>query len=105
MLVTDSPQTLAYRTTMALAELVRGNYQLSESLYEGVNIDWSKVNMGWTAVRAAVLGANGKDDDAKKLAGLVDTTHLREGEKKLLEKFVYKSVGREGIAGKAPKEP
>jgi hypothetical protein len=92
MLMTDSPQTLAYRTTVALAELKRGNFESSDAVYGNANIDWNKVNMGWTAIRAAVLGANGKDADAQKMAALVDVSRLRDGEKKLLDQYVYKNA-------------
>jgi len=101
ILVADSPGTLAYMTTMALAELRRGNFQSSDAVYQSVKIDWDKfdwgkVNTGWKVVRAAVLGANGKEADAKKIATLVDASRLREGERKLLEQFVYKTTGPVG---------
>jgi hypothetical protein len=88
MLVTDSPQVLAYRTTMALAELVQGNLKEAESVYRGVEVDWAKVSPGWAAVRACVLGANGKNEEARRIVSVIRADALREGERALLDRFV-----------------
>lgn len=87
-LALEAPNLLAYRTTMALAELVRGNPKNAESIYSGVNLDWTTVNPGWVAVRAAVLGANGKKDEARMLSDPINPAMLREGEKRLLDRYV-----------------
>lgn len=98
----EAPNMLAYRTTMALAELVRGNSKNAESVYKGVELDWTTVNPGWVAVRAAVLGANGKRDEARLLADPINPALLREGEKRLLDRHVYGKLSSAEANSSAP---
>jgi len=43
---------------------------------------------GWQAVYGAVLGANGRADEARAIKVRLMGTPLRHGEQKLLDKFV-----------------
>jgi hypothetical protein len=88
-LVVDAPHMLAYRTSLALSELVQGKFKAADSVYRGIELDWTTVNPGWVAVRAAVLGANGQKDEARLLVDPINPDLLRDGEKKLLDRYVY----------------
>ena len=95
-LVTDAPGMLMYRTSMALAELVQGNVKAAESMYRGVELDWTTLNNpGWVAVRAAVLGASGKKDEARLLADPINPKLLRDGEQRLLDRYVFQTTPKD----------
>lgn len=101
-LVAEAPQMLAFRTTMALAELVRGNAKSADSIYNGVDLDWTTVNPGWVAVRASVLAANGKMEEARLLAGPLNPDQLRDGEKRLLDKYLKATTQAPGAQSANP---
>ncbi|QIF02914.1 hypothetical protein [Roseimicrobium sp. ORNL1] len=86
-LAKDSPEVLAYRTSLALAQLQAGQFKDAEKTYEGITLDWTKISPGWRAVRSAVLAANGQKDQAATIVQGLDQSTLRDGERKLLERF------------------
>jgi hypothetical protein len=86
-LAKDSPEVLAYRTSLALAQLQSGQFKAAERTYEGITLDWTKISPGWRAVRSAVLAANGQKDQAATIVQGIDQSTLRDGERKLLERF------------------
>lgn len=86
-LAKDAPEVLAYRTSLALAQLQAGQFKEAERTYEGITLDWTKISPGWRAVRSAVLAANGQTQQAATIVQGIDQSTLRDGERKLLERF------------------
>ena len=84
-LLQKAPAVLAYRTTLALCELRAGNAAAAEKVYKGWQIDWSTAPDRYKVVRAAVLKASGRDDEAKTLRATIDVKKLRPEEAKLME--------------------
>ncbi len=87
-LVQESPHILAYRTTLALSQLISGNVVEAKKIYTGVIVDWNTVPAGWRSVYVAVLGANGEIDEATTLSKSLQWSALREGEQRLLQKHL-----------------
>jgi hypothetical protein len=75
---------LAYRSTAALLELRAGNAAAADKLYEGWKIDWDTAADRFKAVRAAVLAAAGRADEAKAMREEIRETNLRPEELALL---------------------
>ena len=83
-LLQKAPAVLAYRTTLALYELRAGHAAAAAKLYEGWQIDWSTAPDRFKVVRAAVLKAAGRDDEAQTLRATVDAKKLRPEEARLM---------------------
>ena len=83
-LLQKAPAVLAYRTTLALYELRAGHAAAAAKLYEGWQIDWSTAPDRYKVVRAAVLKAAGRDDEAQTLRATVDAKKLRPEEARLM---------------------
>lgn len=87
-LLKDHPQTLAYRTTLALANLRDNKAGEAKKAYEGSTFDWGQALPGWQAVYAAVLGATGETDQARKLVQTIDKSRLKPEERVLIQPWL-----------------
>jgi len=67
-LVTLEPRMLAYRITLALAHLKNGQHEAAMKVFDGITLDPAQIQPYQRAVLAAVLGANGRDTEARQLA-------------------------------------
>jgi len=83
-LVDTLPDRAAYRTTLALAYLRTNQPDKALGAYDRMKIDWSAALPGWQAVRAAVLAANGRGEEARKLAAAVNWDRLKPQERDLI---------------------
>lgn len=83
-LVAAAPNRAAYRTTLALAYLRKNQPDLALTAYGEERLDWSSALPGWQAVRAAVLAANGRDEEARRLAASVNWDRLKPQERDLI---------------------
>jgi tetratricopeptide (TPR) repeat protein len=88
VLFKEHPQTLAYRTTLALANLRNNNPAEAKKAYEGTTFDWTQALPGWQAVYASVLGASGEADQARKLAQTIDKSRLKPEERALIQPWL-----------------
>ncbi|MEW6156690.1 MAG: hypothetical protein AB1813_04620 [Verrucomicrobiota bacterium] len=79
---------LAFRTTLALAHLRRGEVETARKLYDGFQLNWSQVLPGWQAVHVAVRGANGETNLARTLARQIPLDRLKNEEKQLIEPYL-----------------
>jgi tetratricopeptide (TPR) repeat protein len=83
-LVSALPDRAAYRTTLALAYLRKNESQKALAAYDETKIDWSAALPGWQAVRAAVLAANGQEEEARRLAASINWDRLKPQERDLV---------------------
>lgn len=83
-LVGQFPDSLPYRTTLALALYRLKDYAAALRVYEGRPYDWRQALPGNRAVYAAVLAANGKDHEAREHAHGIPPERLREEELELI---------------------
>jgi tetratricopeptide (TPR) repeat protein len=83
-LVGQFPESLPYRTTLALACLRLKDYPAALRVYEGRQYDWRQALPGNRAVFAAVLAANGKDKEAREHAVSIPPERLRAEELELV---------------------
>lgn len=67
-LVASEPQMLAYRITLSLTHLKNGQPEAALRVFDGVTLDPAQIQPYQRAVLAAVLGANGRRDEARQLA-------------------------------------
>ena len=86
-LVTALPDRAAYRTTLALGYLRKKQPQEALAAYDQTEINWSTALPGWQAVRAAVLAANGRDQEARSLALSINWDRLKPQERDLVSKL------------------
>ncbi len=70
-LVATEPRMLAYRITLALTLLKNGQAEGALRVFDGVTLDPSQIQPYQRAVLAAVLGANGRENEARQLAASV----------------------------------
>ena len=78
------PDFPAYRTTLALAYLRKKQAEKALSAYEGASINWSTALPGWQAVRASVLAANQREEEARHLAAEINWDRLKPEERDLI---------------------
>ena len=83
-LVTTFPELPAYRTTLALARLRKNQPKEALAAYDGANINWSTALPGWKSVRAAVLAANNREDEARQMAREINWDRLKPEERDLI---------------------
>ena len=83
-LVAALPDRAAYRTTLALACLRKDQPQQALAAFDGTDINWSTALPGWQAVRAAVLAANGRENEARELALSINWDRLKPEERDLI---------------------
>ncbi len=67
-LVAKEPRMLAYRITLALAHLKNGQREAALKVFDGITLDPAQIQPYQRAVLAAVLGANGREAEARQLA-------------------------------------
>jgi len=70
-LVAKEPQMLAYRITLALAHLKSGQEDAAMKVFDGVTLDPGQILPYQRGVLAAVLGANGREAEARQLANSI----------------------------------
>ena len=78
------PEFLAYRTTLALAHLRKGDAAAARKVYDGTETDWSAAKPGWRAVYAAVLAASGEQALAGTHAREINISRLKTEERALI---------------------
>ena len=87
-LVSALPAELPHRTTLALA-LLRLNDPVSAfNVYEGLKIPWASVPDRDKAVYVAVLGANGKKEEAGRMAATIAMGNLFKEERDLVRPWL-----------------
>ena len=67
-LVDKQPRMLAYRITLALTHLKNGQPEAAMKVFDGITLDPAQIQPYQRAVLAAVLGANGREEEARQLA-------------------------------------
>ena len=67
-LVEQQPRMLAYRITLALTHLKNAQPEAAMKVFDGITLDPAQIQPYQRAVLAAVLGANGRADEARQLA-------------------------------------
>jgi hypothetical protein len=87
-LVAAHPQLLAYRSTLALANIRKNNPQGAEKVYQGLQIDWTTSPASWKAIYAVVLAANGEAAKAGEFARGINRSQLRPEELALLNAYL-----------------
>jgi hypothetical protein len=87
-LVENHPEFLAYRNTLALAEIRKNDPQAAQQAYQGLKIDWSTAPAGGKAIYAVVLAANGEKIQANEFARAIDRSQLRPEELALLNTYL-----------------
>jgi predicted Zn-dependent protease len=83
-LVTEAPRSLPHRTTLALAFFRLKRPAEALAVYDGLQISWVRVPPNQRAVYAAVLGLNGRLDEAKAEAKAIRLEDLRVEEQELI---------------------
>lgn len=67
-LVDRQPRMLAYRITLALAHLKNAQPEAAMKVFDGITLDPAQIQPYQRAILAAVLGANGRTEEARQLA-------------------------------------
>ena len=86
-LVARSPRSLPHLTTLALAMLRKKDPAAALSVYQGLQIPWERIAAPQRAVHAAVLGANGRTDEAIAETAALRWDDLRAEEKELIKQW------------------
>ena len=86
-LVAASPLSFQHRSTLALALLRKGDASGALAVYHGQQIPWERVDPSQRAVHAAVLGANGRTDEARAEAAAIKWDMLRPEEQELIKQW------------------
>lgn len=84
-LLAKEPQMLAYRITLALTHLRSGQNEAAMRVFDGITLDPAQIQPYQRAVLAAVLGANGREAEARQLAESVPGDQVTAQEYKLIE--------------------
>src|SRR4029077_4938397 len=84
-LVAKNPRSMPHRTLLALARLKQNRAADALAVYENINLTRGALTPSALAVHAAVLAANGKDDDAKSEAEQIKIGNLLPEERELVE--------------------
>jgi tetratricopeptide (TPR) repeat protein len=92
-LLRKRPDFLAYRITLALADLRLGQPDQAGRLFDGLDVNWPEVLPGWQAVHIAVVAANGRTNLAQALARQVSIGRLKTEETRLIAPFLTASGG------------
>ena len=83
-LVTRYPDSLPFRTTLALALYRQQDFKAALTAYGGKNYPWASALPGQRAVFAAVLAANGNTGEARQLLANLASDRLRPEEQALI---------------------
>lgn len=67
-LMAQEPRMLSYRVTLALALLKSGQQAAALQVFDGITLDPAQIQPYQRVVLAAVLGANGREAEARQLA-------------------------------------
>lgn len=67
-LLAQQPRMLAYRITLALTHLKNAQPEAAMKVFDGITLDPMQIQPYQRAVLAAVLGANGREAEARQLA-------------------------------------
>ena len=86
-LVRREPASLPHRTLLALAWLKQNEPAKALEVYSGINIPRNALSPAALAVHAAVLAANGQEEDAKTEAAEIKSDQLLPEEQALVEKL------------------
>lgn len=84
-LVDQQPAMLAYRITLALTHLKNGQPEAAMRVFDGITLDPMQIQPYQRAVLAAVLGASGRDTEARQLAKSVPLDVVTAQEIELIE--------------------
>lgn len=84
-LVAAEPRMLAYRITLALTQLKNGKPDAALAVFNGVSLDPAQIQPYQRAVLAAVLGANGRTDEARQLARSVPPESVSTAELEMIK--------------------
>lgn len=84
-LVNTEPRMLAYRITLALTLLREGKSAEALRVFDGVTLDPSQIQPYQRAVLAAVLGANGREVEARQLATHIPNYSLTAPEMEIIQ--------------------
>lgn len=87
-LAAQFPDSLPFRTTLALALYRQRDFQAALNAYRGKDYQWQMALKNQRAVHAAVLAANGQTIDAKQLLAGFTPQSLRPEERALIENLV-----------------
>ncbi len=83
-LVAAEPQMLAYRVTLAFTLLKNGQPDAALHVFDGVTLDPAQIQPYQRAVLAAVLGANGRENEARQLTNSIPGDALTTKELELV---------------------
>ena len=83
-LVSKEPRMLAYRITLALVHLKSGQNEAALRVFDGITLNPKQILPYQRAVLAAVLGANGREEEARELAAGVPDDVVTVEETKLI---------------------
>jgi hypothetical protein len=86
-LVQQNPRSLPHRTFLALARLKQNRAADALAVYENVTVARGALTPSALAVHAAVLAANGRNEEAKSEIGQLRANQLLSEEKRLIEKL------------------
>jgi tetratricopeptide (TPR) repeat protein len=84
-LVAKNPRSMPHRTLLALVHLKRNRPRDALAVYDNISLTRGALTPSALAVHAAVLAANGKDDDAKSEAKQIKPEQLLPEERELVE--------------------
>jgi tetratricopeptide (TPR) repeat protein len=82
------PDLIAYRTTLALADLRRKDSAGARKAYEKSTLVWDQALPAWQAVYVAVVGQLGDTNLARKLAATIPQARLKPEEKDLVRPWM-----------------
>lgn len=83
-LVAKEPRMLAYRITLALVHLKSGQNEAALRVFDGITLNPEHILPYQRAVLAAILGANGREAEARQLAGSIPPDAVSEQELSLI---------------------
>ena len=84
-LVAKNPRSMPHRTLLALAYLKQNRAADALAVYDNISLTRGALTPSALAVHAAVLAANGKNDDAKSEAKQIKIDNLLPEERELVE--------------------
>jgi tetratricopeptide (TPR) repeat protein len=84
-LLAQQPRMLAYRITLALTHLKNAQPEAAMKVFDGITLDPMQIQPYQRAVLAAVLGANGRESEARQLARSVPLEVVTSQEIELIQ--------------------
>ncbi len=84
-LVKEDPTSLAYRSTLALAYLKRGESREAFQVYHGLSIDWKMASPVARWIFYLTLKANHQEEFASRFEGYIKGITIRKQEKELIQ--------------------